>query len=207
MADLSPSRAAIQLLKAWSIGKTDDDLFPINCKEIAEGLGISVVGEELNNDFQGCLFLTEGVKAIIYNNSIASSGRINYTIGHELGHYCLHKNRGDLHCSLEDLNNIGSSLPHSQDIEKEANQFAANLLMPASDLRTMIKNQVPCIQLAEQLSIRYETSLLATIYRVVQLTQHVLLYWTTKSVLKALIETINLKVIFSQLAINFHLKL
>src|ERR1700733_8244860 len=54
---------------------------------------VSVKGDSLPT-FDGALFrVPSGRKgwAIIYNNAIASKGRINFTLAHEFGHYLVHR--------------------------------------------------------------------------------------------------------------------
>ncbi len=56
---------------------------------------VSVLGDDLP-DFDGALLKAKmGRKGwgIIYNDAIASRGRINFTLAHEFGHYLLHRSR------------------------------------------------------------------------------------------------------------------
>lgn len=142
--------------------------FPVNCTEIAEGLGIKVHAEPIDDEFEGCLYIGDGLRAIIYNENILEVGRKNFTIAHELGHYSLHANNKNLKCSINDLNNFGDIPPHGEDIEREANLFAANLLMPGIDIGRQIKGVLIDLCLIERLSIRYGTSITATACRVVE---------------------------------------
>ena len=65
--------------------------------------------------------------------------RRRFTIGHELGHFCLHQPRGAATvwcrtgCIAEDPR--GAALPPLPPAEEEANAFAAALLMPARLIR------------------------------------------------------------------------
>jgi len=170
MTEIHPAKkAALDLFKAFSLGRSINDLYPVDCEFIAKNLGIEVIGESMGDDFQACLYLSGKVKAIIYNSAVSVVGRLNFTIGHELGHYCLHRNLGDRKCTLDDLDNIGSTPPHGQDIEREANLFAANLLMPPSDFRSHLIGSTADIELITALSARYGTSILATLYRLKEL--------------------------------------
>jgi IrrE N-terminal-like domain len=51
--------------------------------------------------------------------------RRRFTIGHELGHWCLHRERGAVWCRADAAGRL----------ESEANEFAAALLMPAHLVR------------------------------------------------------------------------
>lgn len=162
-------KAATAIFKSYEYGKDHNDVFPVDCEFIAKGFGITVVGEDLGDKFEACLYLSGDVKAIIYNTKVSSTSRINFTIGHELGHYFLHRKLGDKRCSLSDLENIGALPPHTPDIEREANLFSASLLMPSTDFRKQIQSQLPDISLVSSLTKRYGTSLLATLYRLKEL--------------------------------------
>lgn len=170
MTELHPAKKhAIRLFKAWSAGQDLDNCLPVDCKAIAEGLGIRVEAVEIEDNFQGMLAIDGSFKAILYNSHIREEGRINFTIGHELAHYSLHRNRKKLKCSLDDLDNMGNLPPHSKDIEREANVFASYLLMPGQDIRQQIKNMPIDIALMKRLSGRYHTSVTATACRVASL--------------------------------------
>lgn len=166
---MTPTRAAIDILKAWLYDKPEDKCFPVDCRAIAEGFGIKVHGDDIDAEFEGGLFIEPNLTAIIYNNNIREDGRKNFTLGHELGHFFLHKDRKELRCSLGDLTDFSVNPTHPANIEQEANRFAVTLLMPPDDFRRSIHGYVPSIALVSQLADRYQTSLTATAYRMVEL--------------------------------------
>ena len=169
MKDVTPTLTAIKILKAWFLDKSNENRFPVDCRGIAEGFGIKVHGDNLEKEFEGGLFIDSDIKAIIYNKNIAERGRINFTIGHELGHYFLHRNCGNLQCSFTELGDFGTNQIHSANIEREANCFAVELLMPAFDFIKSSKGSAPSVSLLAALAERYQTSLTATAYRMVEL--------------------------------------
>lgn len=170
MTELHPAKKhAIDLFKVWSFGSSLDNCLPVDCKALAEGLGIKVAGSDIEDNFQGMLSVEGDFKAIVYNSYIREEGRVNFTIAHELGHYSLHLDRKELKCSLDDLENMGSLQPHSKDIEREANVFASYLLMPGQDVRQQIKDSPVDIALMKSLAGRYRTSVTATACRVAYL--------------------------------------
>ena len=144
---ISPTRTAIQILKAWYGSRPESERFPVDCRLIANGFGVKVQGGDLGGEFEGGLFINGELKAIIYNENITEAGRKNFTIGHELGHYFLHRDRKELKCSMDDLTEF-SPKPHPGNIEQEANCFSANLLMPTDDLRRQLKGQEVTLGLA-----------------------------------------------------------
>ena len=169
---MTPTRAATEVLKAWFYDKPEDERFPVECRAIAEGFGIKVHADDLDMEFEGGLFIESDLTAIIYNNKIREGGRKNFTLGHELGHFFLHKDRKELQCSMADLTDSGTNRAHPMNIEQEANRFAASLLMPSDDFRRSSRGHVSSVLLLSQLAERYQTSLTATAYRMVELANH-----------------------------------
>jgi hypothetical protein len=77
----------------------------------------------------------------IYVNAVEaarSSGRRNFTIAHELGHWHLHVQRSQStkhFCRADQVGGDPAALREALQIEREANRFAAALLMPESAVR------------------------------------------------------------------------
>ena len=166
----SPTQAAAQVLKAWFHTKAEDKRFPVDCRAIAEGFNIVVHGDRLDTEFEGGLFDNSGTPTIIYNENIKEERRINFTVAHELGHYFLHRLANSVQqCSSAALNTFDVNQAHKKNVEREANCFAASLLMPVGDFRKNIKGHTPSVSLIITLAERYQTSLTATAYRMVEL--------------------------------------
>ena len=152
------------------------DRFPIKIASIATEYSRNVFpdapitkveGLELSAKFEGMLLPhpnRNGEWGIIYNSSITSKGRINFTLGHELGHYLLHRHLSPegFRCSSRDMLDWKSE--HGQ-IEAQANTFASFLLMPLDDFREQIRNQEITMALMRHLSDRYEVSITAAILK------------------------------------------
>jgi Zn-dependent peptidase ImmA (M78 family) len=81
-----------------------------------------------NRNFSGML-IRKGGHALIGVNSSESSARQRFTIAHELGHFFLHPNK-DAFVDYRDNKNRAMRTPR----EKQANMFAAALLMPRQSL-------------------------------------------------------------------------
>lgn len=132
-----------------------------------------VDGDDLEG-FEGCLMPFgdgSGRWGIAYNNR-ASSGRIRFTLAHELGHYLLHRRgaaRNGITCSVRD---VASGQAGLKAIEREADEFAAWLLMPLDDLRLQVPPKSrPDLHTLSDLAGRYGTSLLATCLRWLECTE------------------------------------
>jgi len=118
--------------------------------------------------FDGALYRAPAGKSgwgIIYNDSIASKGRINFTLAHEFGHYLLHRlaHPDGIECGQQDMVRWDSTY---REIEQQANCFAAGLLMPLNDFRTQIPAKArPTLDDLASCGERYGVSLMAATLR------------------------------------------
>lgn len=148
--------------------------FPVNVQQIAIEYTRQVfpkdpVFEAKGIDMEGCdgalLPVAGRGWAILYNSTVASPGRINFTLGHEFGHYLAHRERypKGLRCTEDD---IAAGGPAIRDIEREADQFASDLLMPFDDFRRQIRpRDTPDLDMLSGCAERYGVSLMAAILR------------------------------------------
>jgi Zn-dependent peptidase ImmA (M78 family) len=125
----------------------------------------------------GALVYSDGLPRqwAIMHQMHQSPGRRAFTIGHEFGHYILHRKliesdssyRNGIYCdenSIVRRNGIG--------IEKEADEFAAALLMPLHDFRRQLPSKErPDFKLLSSLAKRYGVSLTATVLRWLEYTE------------------------------------
>lgn len=110
-----------------------DSKFPINAHSIASKLGLSVkyFSGESEKLYSGEYIANENGKPVIYINRNDSMPRQNFTLAHEIGHHVL--NHGS---ALRDTERTILSVDPK---EREANVFAANLLMPDSYVKKAIE--------------------------------------------------------------------
>ena len=124
------------------------------------------------NGCDGALYPSENLPrkwGIIYNSRL-TGGRKNFTIAHELGHYLVHRHKspnGGFECTEANIEQgIG------KDIEKEADTFAAYLLMPFNDFRIQIPaKEYVTFEKIIKVSERYGSSITATILRWLEYTE------------------------------------
>jgi IrrE N-terminal-like domain len=150
--------------------------FPINVTAIAQEYSVQkfphdpisrIVGDSLPG-FDGALYKAPTGKkgwGIFYNNRIRSIGRINFTLGHEFGHYLLHRLAypDGIRCGEQDF--VQWSSTYGQ-IEHQANVFAANLLMPLDDFRRQVAPSSKIdLDIISHCSDRYQVSLIAATLR------------------------------------------
>lgn len=136
------------------------------------------IHEVIDRDLVGC------VGALVYSDTVPrqwgivcatgqTPGRRNFTIAHELGHYILHrglieaKDEGGIYCEEESVHR-----GEGPNIERQADQFAANVLMPFHDCRRLLPAKTrPDFDLLGTLATRYGVSLTAVILRWLEYTQ------------------------------------
>lgn len=114
--------------------------------------------------FEGalCPLDKKGGWAILYNPTIRSAGRVNYTQAHELGHYFAHRTRvpAGFECGQRDVLGNAARAEHRQQ-EREADEFASYLLMPLDDFRQQVATTRMSIEMLRHLADRYGVSFTA----------------------------------------------
>lgn len=181
--NFSPQRWANTLtLLLNSVHGAAAERFPVQVPELAKEYSrhrfpddpVSLVAGDTLPTFDGALYKAPPGKkgwGIIYNNSIASPGRINFTIAHEFGHYLLHRLRfpDGLECGQQDMMRWDSEY---RQVEAQANEFAASLLMPLDDFRRQIEAKAkPTLDDLGCCAERYGVSLVAATLRWLQYTE------------------------------------
>ncbi|GAA4459312.1 hypothetical protein GCM10023189_32820 [Nibrella saemangeumensis] len=133
----------IENLACSILQKLDIGEIPIPVELIAERRGLQIRPYDLGTNVSGVLFLREGVGIIGYNPN-DSYVRQRFTIAHELGHYELHRAEGELFVDKVDqakqvyMRNEDSASGEFKQ-EREANAFAAAILMPENLLFSELK--------------------------------------------------------------------
>jgi Zn-dependent peptidase ImmA (M78 family) len=107
--------------------------------DIAKSLGIKVQLGPLPEDLSGFLVHEKGA-VVIGVNSLHPKPRQTFTVAHELGHYHLHPANNFIDRKLIYFRDTRSTTAVDRK-EIEANQFAANLLMPERFLHHELKGQ------------------------------------------------------------------
>lgn len=170
-----PAKEANKISQVLDRVLTADERFPVDVETVAKEYSLMIAPDEpiskvvaLDVDgFEGALRKApKGKKgwAILYNERVLP-GRQNFTLAHEFGHYILHRKShpNGINCSEEEYALWGSD---ANKIEQEANEFAANLLMPLNDFRGQIKSdrKITYDEISK-CTERYNTSYTATLSR------------------------------------------
>lgn len=127
-------RRRIRELVEALLAEAKTDAAPVPVWEIARRKGAQIAVDSLEGDLSGFLFRKEG-QTVIGVNTHHPTVRQNFTVAHELAHLLLHdQDHEQLHVDRAfptvRLRSDESSRG-VDDYEKEANLFAAELLMPA----------------------------------------------------------------------------
>jgi len=139
MSILAARNQAEALIKMYGIKKA-----PVDVEALAKKLDVHVIYAELDEGISGLLITKpQPQSSCIAIRKSDPPVRQRFSIGHELGHYCLghqfvpgehvHVDRGIL------VSQRGRSASTGADAkEREANNFSGSLLMPAALLRASV---------------------------------------------------------------------
>jgi Zn-dependent peptidase ImmA (M78 family) len=149
---------------------------PVPVARIATDLGIELSYRPLQGDISGILRREAG-RVVVGVNSLDSPSRQRFTIAHELGHFRLHEGYEVIVDKLVRVNlrvTPGGPLATPEE-ERDANYFAAELLMPERLLKARAKvlvGQQTIMSgdwLVEELAGEFDVSRQAMLYRLVNL--------------------------------------
>lgn len=131
--------------------------------EIAVRKGISLIYDHYGDEFDGVIEYDHGrfyIHCNLDRENLPTSGRGRFTLSHELGHYFIDEHRNALasgrvrpHPSFSDQH--GSNLR----IEREADLFASNLLIPAARLRDALARARKRLSCVEDLARKFNVSI------------------------------------------------
>ena len=150
-----------------------EELKNISLEMVATYLGITVLEESMNNA-DGRIVRGKTKTLVKINKDIPYPEKKRFVLAHEIGHFLLH-DRLEIH---GDTDNTLNWFQHTEarairgDQEAEANDFAAELLMPEAAFRKQCY-RIPFSQnLIKNLSVHFNTSLTSVIYRCYSLNIH-----------------------------------
>jgi Zn-dependent peptidase ImmA (M78 family) len=131
---------------------------------------LDVVYQELSLD--GCLGMTlrvEGNVCVMVSSNIPEDGKKLFTAAHELGHVVIpsHAKSNSFKCTNND---IWGSSKNPQEVE--ANQFAAEWLMPREVFKPRCSKLEPNFESISMLGYEFNVSLTAAALRFVDVTDH-----------------------------------
>lgn len=132
---------------------------------ITEIFGVEIQLESMDRNISGYLEEnpTKG-KWIIYLNQYDNPRRRNFTMAHELAHLVLEHNSQLINGRKDEVILLRSD--DNDPIEREADDFAANLLMPKEDFAQAIEHGINTF---EKLALHFGVSISAIKYRAYKL--------------------------------------
>ncbi|MCI1193824.1 ImmA/IrrE family metallo-endopeptidase [Calidifontimicrobium sp. SYSU G02091] len=176
----------LKWLRAWHAGDMpeaiDLDVVRQMLPTTPYGTGVREIKQPMPLDisgFEGSLVRNPHDAAewgILYNGR-ASPERRRFTIAHELGHFILHRNtQSRFNC---DKDSVYAGHETLRLIEREADDFAGNLLMPGDRLREWISNRRIDLHVLSAIAKRFEVSFEALCIRFIKFTPQraILVYW------------------------------
>lgn len=121
---------------ANEIIKSFEPSYPLDIYALCKQIGIEVIDYH-NLKVDGYLYRDMDCKLILVNSKIKNDGRKRFVIAHELGHYFLHtKETLQICAGISEAFDKHSIISNS---EKQANEFAAELLAPLD----IVENKIP----------------------------------------------------------------
>jgi len=149
------------------------EVFPVDPIRIARDRGITVQSwRPSKKGVSGFLMKNGDAFGISYSSFIANQGFINFTVGHELGHYFLPGHVDQLFAEGVSIHYSQSGFISNDHCEKEADLFSATLLMPDSLFRKAAHTSGDGFQAIEKLAGLCVTSMTATAIRYAELSEN-----------------------------------
>lgn len=143
---------------------------PIDPLKIATAREILVEAKDVDGGVSGMLLRNGTSFAIVYATHIKSAGFQRFSVAHELGHYFLPGHPEKL---LPDASSVHMSRAGyaSNDLyEREADDFAAGLLMPTQLIKNELGRRKDGLKAVELLAEACQTSLVASAIRYIDIT-------------------------------------
>ncbi|MBE9465528.1 ImmA/IrrE family metallo-endopeptidase [Dyadobacter subterraneus] len=160
---IAPAFAAKKLLNQLGI----IDMAYVDIKDLIIYHNGMVKEAELKN-CDGRLVMKQGRSIVTIDSAIEFEQRKRYVLAHELGHILLH---ADKEASFTDDDTTLEGYKRGPQ-EKEANDFAAELLMPTEQFKSSCYKKKFSPELISELAHQFNTSLTSTVYRFAELGNH-----------------------------------
>lgn len=139
---------------------------------IAKAKQISYCYGQYKNSFDGLIEYEAGSFHIYINSKDINSPRTRFTFAHELGHYFIDEHRNALLDGKTPSHPSHTNFSSKNPVEIEADFFASSLLMPESRIKQDCFRQKFNFELIEKISQKYNTSITATILKLMTLDHH-----------------------------------
>jgi len=136
---------------------------PVDVIKICNAYGL-ILNTENIKFVDALLIISKEKKNIILSNEILYLTRRRFSIAHEIGHYFIPWHKNNYSCS-----EIGLFSSFDKD-EREADTFAAELLIPTRIIKKEIENRNISLDLIKEFSNKYDVSLIAMARKLLSIT-------------------------------------
>lgn len=163
----TPAEVAQAILRDKGLGRT----LPVDVEAVLAGEVVELEYFEAERASEGRLELVEDVPTIFVNvrGRTRQHPRVRFTLGHEAGHYFLHRQRLRTKGPIRDERVILDQGVKLDDVEREANEFAIELLLPSTILKERFdRTRLIDVDFIVKLATEANVSLQATAIRVVR---------------------------------------
>ena len=134
-------------------------------RDVMRRVGVTFITHDFGPEGGDGRYVKKGERAaIVINSHVRSTGRVRFTIAHELGHHVIHGEGQRSALFIDDkVGGGGDKAP----AEKEADAFAAYFLAPTRALQHDVKalERSPTVEDVVELAIRYGGSYQTLVYR------------------------------------------
>lgn len=134
-------------------------------RDVMRRVGVIFITHDFGQEGGDGRYVKKGDRAaIVVNSHVQSTGRVRFTIAHELGHHLIHGEGRHSAVFVDDKVGGGGDKPSA---EKEADAFAAYFLAPTRALQRDVGalGRSPNMEDVVDLAIRYGVSYQALVYR------------------------------------------
>ena len=152
-AEMKPQLAAKLLRQEWRLGDKPIE----NMVHLLEAKGIRVFSLAENNKDIDAYSVWRDDVPYIFLNRFKSAERSRFDAAHELCHLCLHKHGG------------ATAEKKNSPIEKDAQAFAGEFLMPDADIKSVIKAPIFSVEDLLPYKRRWRVAAVALAYRLFEL--------------------------------------
>ncbi|QQD75886.1 ImmA/IrrE family metallo-endopeptidase [Curtobacterium sp. YC1] len=154
---MNPNDAARRVLETYLESRPSAPMIPVDPVQIARSLGINVYSARLVPTLSGMISRFDPEAGTdIYLNSEHAPVRQRFTTAHELGHYFAVEEHagGEQKVFVHRRDSQSSCGTNSEEIF--ANQFAAELLMPETEVRRLRALGLDALELARRFNVSYD---------------------------------------------------
>jgi Zn-dependent peptidase ImmA (M78 family) len=168
---------AKSIIKKYAI--TEPNEIPIEDIIINEGIYLS---EKNMSGAEGRMICYEDYAVILVNSSITDYSKKRFIIAHEFGHYLMHRKSQSI---FNDIDSDFLEWKGNKSVESEANEFAAELLMPTDIFLRITRTKKFSLEFVKEIKDIFKTSLTASSIRFAEKGHDpILLIYSKKGVVK-----------------------